>query len=476
MVFIPECVFIYSKMKSLSDIVDTVSQVVEKHPNTIQYTATAITASVITTCGILSYQSKQRKLRSKGLKEQLKNSELHSRDLTSVGTASLHNSIIDKESIEQQLSLNTAFLGTRSKKLRDSFVIVVGAGGVGSWAALLLLRAGVRKIRIIDFDQVTLSSLNRHAVAILEDVGTPKVRCIKKHFAAIAPFVEVDERVELLNATNVNELLEGQPDYVIDAIDNINTKIDLISYCYNKKLPIISSMGAGAKCDPSRIQIADISETSEDPLARTVRKKLKKLGIEEGVAVAYSTEKPHHVKLLPLEEEKVEDREEFSALPDFRARILPVLGTIPSMFGMSIAQHIILKLTEYPNYDPLPIKLRDGLYTRLHRELMTREAKTFGEKESTLDARDIAHIFEYMWHGKSVLSGPNDKLTLTRWNRSKPLGYLNTVCMTRTEANEHDKLPVETDLKEHYGKQVYDSLMKKFDNEQRLEELWDYVI
>lgn len=81
-----------------------------------------------------------------------------------------------------------------------------------------------------------------------------------------------------------------------------------------------------------------------------------------------------------LEEEKIEDREEFSALPDFRARILPVLGTIPSMFGMAIATYIILQLSEYPDFDPLPIKLRQGLYVRVHRELMTREGKTFNQK------------------------------------------------------------------------------------------------
>lgn len=81
-----------------------------------------------------------------------------------------------------------------------------------------------------------------------------------------------------------------------------------------------------------------------------------------------------------LEEEKIEDRDEFSALPDFRARILPVLGTIPSMFGMAIATYIILKLADYPDFDPLPVKLRDGLYGRVHKELLNREVKTFKEK------------------------------------------------------------------------------------------------
>lgn len=84
--------------------------------------------------------------------------------------------------------------------------------------------------------------------------------------------------------------------------------------------------------------------------------------------------------MMHIEEEKIEDRDEFSALPDFRARILPVLGTIPSMFGMAIATYIILRLAEYPDFNPLPIKLRDGLYTRMHRELMIRETKSFDEK------------------------------------------------------------------------------------------------
>ncbi|CAO3702143.1 unnamed protein product [Rhizopus stolonifer] len=285
----------------------------------------------------------------------------------------------------------------------------------------MLLRAGVKHIRVIDFDQVTLSSLNRHAVATLEDVGTPKVRCIKKHFNEIAPFVKVDDCIDLLNADNVDDLLGGNPDFVIDAIDNINTKIDLMKYCYDKKLNVISSMGAGAKADPSRVQIADISETFEDPLARTVRRKLKKLDILSGIQVAYSTEKPSHVKLLPLEEEKIEDRDEFSALPDFRARILPVLGTIPSMFGMAIATNIILRIAEYPGFEPLAIKLRDGLYTRVHKEMMTREQRAFNEKICTLDVRDVGYIFEEMWHGKSVISGPDDKLCLTRWDRRKNL-------------------------------------------------------
>ncbi|ORY89208.1 hypothetical protein BCR43DRAFT_528386 [Syncephalastrum racemosum] len=361
------------------------------------------------------------------------------------------------------------------ERLRRSFVIVVGAGGVGSWAALMLLRAGVQRIRIIDFDQVTLSSLNRHAVATLNDVGTPKVTAIKKHFRDISPQADVDSRIELFTAETADELLSGSPDFIIDAIDNINTKLYLIKYCHDRSLPVVSSMGAGAKADPSRIQIADISETLEDQLARAVRQKLKKMGVKNGVPVVYSAEKPHHVKLLPLEEDRVQDADDYAALPEFRSRILPVLGTIPSMFGMAIAEYVILKLAKRVDFEPLVIKLREGLYTRIHRDLLSRELKIYHNKTCTVDARDVGHIFEETWQGKSIFTGPSDRIALVRWDRSKPPSPLNLVCMTREEAKAHDALPIDTDLVAHYGQDICSYVDKRFANERRIHELWDPV-
>ncbi|CAO3643412.1 unnamed protein product [Cunninghamella blakesleeana] len=342
----------------------------------------------------------------------------------------------------------------------------------------MLLRAGIKKLRIIDFDQVTLSSLNRHAVATLEDVGTPKVLTMKRHFEKIvsSSYCEIDARIDLFQANNADELLSGHPDFVIDAIDNINTKIDLIQYCFDHQLPVISSMGAGAKADPSRIQITDISETLEDPLARAVRKHLKKRNIEGGVSVAYSTEKPHHVKLLPLDEENITEADEFAALPDFRARILPVLGTIPSMFGMAIANHVILQLTNYPGYSPLPIKLREGLYFRLHRDLLAREMKSFKTKTCALDPRDVGFVFEEVWHGKSALSGPQKQLALVRWDKTKPLSILNTVCMSREECKKHDKLSPDVNLMDEYGKEIIDHIEKKFEEVKEICKLWDNAL
>ncbi|KAI9497522.1 hypothetical protein BDB00DRAFT_804929 [Zychaea mexicana] len=450
----------------MSSTADRISEFLNKHEHAAKLALTAVTASTLTATTILTYQAARRRFQKRVLLDNKRFGSQRSPDHTPVN-ASL---------VDEQLSQTIEFLGSEgAEKLQNSFVIIVGAGGVGSWAALMLLRAGVKKIRIIDFDQVTLSSLNRHAVATLDDVGTPKVKAIKKHFERIAPFVQVDSRIDLFTKETADELLSGSPDYIVDAIDNIDTKLDLIQYCYDRQLKVIASMGAGAKADPSRVQIADISETLEDQLARAVRRKLKKLGIESGVPVVYSVEKPHHVKLLPLEEERVKEADDFAALPEFRSRILPVLGTLPSMFGMTIASFVILKLAEYPNFEPLAIKLREGLYARLHRDLLARESNLYKNKTCPLDTRDIGYIYEDIWQGKSVISGPSERVALTRWVRSEPLSYYNTVCMTKEEAKAHDKLPANLDLRQHYGDAIYDLVNSRFEREKRIQGVWNEI-
>ncbi|SAL98381.1 hypothetical protein [Absidia glauca] len=441
---------------------DRLNDILQRDGNGMKFTLTAVAASVLTTFSILSYQGIQR---------------MYQRQQQSNDKAPDSPPAVPMASATQLMTGERAILGDdKMKRLQDSFVVVVGAGGVGSWAALMLLRAGVRRMRLIDFDQVTLSSLNRHAVATLDDVGTPKVRTMERHFTLISPNCDLDIRIDLFNADNADDLLGGNPDYVIDAIDNINTKIDLVRYCFDHNLKVISSMGAGAKADPSRIQITDISETLEDPLARTVRRQLRQYNIERGIPVVYSTEKPHHVKLLPLEEDRVEDADDYAALPDFRSRILPVLGTLPSMFGMAIADHVILELTQYPGYQPLPIKLREGLYGRLHRDLMVRESKQFNTRICPLDVKDVGYIFEEMWHGKSVLSGPQNQMALVRWDRSKPLDFMNTVVMSKDEAKRHDALPLDTDLSQCYGQEIYIMVHERLLDQERRRQIWDYAL
>ncbi|KAK0949325.1 hypothetical protein LTS01_025836, partial [Friedmanniomyces endolithicus] len=185
-------------------------------------------------------------------------------------------------------------------------------GGVGSHATAALARSGCSRLRLIDFDQVTLSSLNRHAVATLADVGTPKVHCLQKRLEQIVPWTHFDSINALFSEKVAAAQLapwegDGQkPDYVIDAIDNIDSKVALLRYCHENGIRVVSSMGAGCKSDPTRVFIGDISASTEDPLSRATRRKLRLLGIKDGIPVVFSSEKsgPGKAQLLPLPEKE----------------------------------------------------------------------------------------------------------------------------------------------------------------------------
>lgn len=264
----------------------------------------------------------------------------------------------DDELITEQLARNRVFLTPEGlDRLRAAFVVVVGCGGVGSHCVAALARSGVSRIRLIDFDQVTLSSLNRHAVATLADVGLPKVLCLRRRLLAVAPWVAFDLRVEKFDEASAGALLgpwvggpaAGQkPDFVVDAIDNIDSKVELLRYCWEHQIPVIASMGAGCKSDPTRVRVGDVGASTDDRLSRATRRRLKLLGITAGIPVVYSTEKGGDGKaeLLPLPEEEFQKGSvgDLGVLPDFRVRILPVLGTMPAVFGYTIANHIILSI------------------------------------------------------------------------------------------------------------------------------------
>ena len=154
------------------------------------------------------------------------------------------------------------------KRLRESFVVVIGLGGVGSHCAMALMRSGVGRVRLVDFDQVTVSSLNRHACATREDVGKGKCDVLKDFFARVMPSTHVEAIKEVFNEQTAAALLSGNPDFVVDAIDNRVTKAHLIKCCVDQQLPVISCMGAGARIDPSRVQIGLLTQTRNDPLCK----------------------------------------------------------------------------------------------------------------------------------------------------------------------------------------------------------------
>ncbi|KAJ3276222.1 hypothetical protein HDV01_005670 [Terramyces sp. JEL0728] len=326
---------------------------------------TAITSSLITALGISVFLRIQKQKTIRNIKSEL----------------SFFNDADEyQELMEEQLSRNVAFLGKEGvEKVRKSFVIVVGLGGVGSHAAHLLVRSGVEHVRFIDFDQVTLSSLNRHAVATRKDVGIPKVIAMKNHLLQVVPHCKIEAKVELFELAKATALLSGNPDYVLDCIDHLETKAELIQYCIEKKIKVISSMGAGAKADPSRIQVADISETFEDPLARATRGILKMKNCHAKFPVVYSTEKPGSVKLLPLEDSKVEEADQYSTLPTFRSRILPVLGTIPALFGNAMCSHVLTEIAGFPT-EPLSTKGNKRMFERFYKDHYALESKLQGKE------------------------------------------------------------------------------------------------
>ncbi|KAH8102151.1 ubiquitin-protein ligase molybdopterin-converting factor [Cristinia sonorae] len=352
----------------------------------------------------------------------------------------------DEELVREQLARNYVFFGEEGMaKIRKGKVVVVGCGGVGSWAAVMLVRSGITDIRLVDFDYVTLSSLNRHATAVLADVGSPKVRCIERTLKQVCKWVRVDARVDIWRKESGGDLLEGA-DWVIDAIDNITTKVDLLKYCHDHNIKVFSSMGAGAKCDPTRVQISDISFTIYDPLARSVRRRLRLQGVASGIPVVYSTEVPGDVKLLPLPEEEFKkgDVKELGVFDDFRVRILPVLGPLPSIFGLNIATYILCDLADKPISNPLPIKGRKKLYERIYRDLLHREEKMAGQALNRLpiDEDDAGFLFEDIHRGRSIVPphAVPTRPALVRWDFNKPLSLENCVAMEFADAEKHVKL------------------------------------
>jgi len=180
------------------------------------------------------------------------------------------------------------------KKLLGSHVVVFGLGGVGSYAVEGLARSAVGKLTIVDFDDVCVTNVNRQLQAFPGTVGQSKARLLAERVRAINPDGWVEPIQAFFNAENSTELLSPAPDFVIDAIDNVTAKLHLIETCLQRKIPIVSVTGSGARLDPTQVRVADLSQTRHDPLARVLRKQLAARGIDTskqvGLPVVFSEE------------------------------------------------------------------------------------------------------------------------------------------------------------------------------------------
>lgn len=238
--------------------------------------------------------------------------------------------------ITEYNSRTALLLGKESlRTLSQSRVMVVGVGGVGAYAVEVLARSGVGCLTIIDGDNVAPSNLNRQLPALVSTLGMPKVEVMRHRIADMSPECVVDARHRFITAEDVEPLLdELKPDFVVDAIDSVKPKVELIWQCVRKKVKLISSMGAGGRLDPTKTVYADISQTYNDGLARAVRQRLKERGVTHGVKVVFSPETPRKDSLLLTDE-----------LP-FKVSSFGTVAWLPAQFGIMLGAYVVNKLTE----------------------------------------------------------------------------------------------------------------------------------
>ncbi|KAI3638134.1 hypothetical protein MIR68_003745 [Amoeboaphelidium protococcarum] len=385
---------------------------------------------------IANKQQSNKKSNHQGLSSDLANSKS---DRGTLGNIELE---------QEQLTRNHQFFGQDGMdRIKNSFIVVVGLGGVGSHCAVNLIRSGVQKLRVIDFDQVTLSSLNRHATALRSDVGLPKVQSIKSFARQVFPQCSIDAKVQLFQMDVADQLLAGNPEYVIDCIDNIDTKVDLLRYCYDRGIKVISSMGSAMKIDPTRVRIATLAEVKGDSLAKSVRQKLKKFypqpqhleRVLDSITVVFSDEKPQ-VSISSLPTDKPEEAGDYATLPNFRVRTLPVVSPLPSMFGTAIAAHVLAELGGV-TVDRAAIEHRPKFYKQLWRDLVESIPKEQQQQLIKISEIDIAFIADECCRGKSVISGCSlGKFKLTRWDDDLPYELGNTLLVLKDEQIERHSL------------------------------------
>ena len=226
-------------------------------------------------------------------------------------------------------------LGTEGmRRLAASHVLVVGLGGVGAYAAEEIARAGVGRMTLVDADVVSLSNLNRQLPALHSTLGKPKAEVMAARLRDINPGLEIEVRNCFVRDEETEALLDAAHyDFVVDAIDTLSPKTFLIYHALQRHLPIISSMGAGAKVDPSRIRIADISKTTDCALARAVRKRLRGMGISKGLPVVFSTEPANPQAILEVEDEAC------------KRTTTGTVSYMPALFGCYLASYVIRHLS-----------------------------------------------------------------------------------------------------------------------------------
>ena len=216
--------------------------------------------------------------------------------------------------------------------LRHANILIVGVGGVGAYAAEMIARAGVGHMTIADADSVSASNINRQLVALHSTIGRPKCEILAERLRDINPEIELTIVNRFIKDDETDELLDSAPfDYVVDAIDTLSPKLALIKGALDRGIPLVSSMGAGAKTDPTLMEIKDIAKTHHCPLAHMLRKRLHKIGIKRGFRAVFSPEPVREGAMILCEEQNKKSN-------------VGTISYIPALFGIGCASVVIRSL------------------------------------------------------------------------------------------------------------------------------------
>ncbi len=216
-------------------------------------------------------------------------------------------------------------------KLNNSHVLIVGVGGVGGYACEQLCRAGIGELTIVDADVVDATNINRQLLALSTNIGNSKVDELEIRLLKINPNLKINKIEQYIHEQEIDEILKNNYDFVIDAIDTLAPKVHLVATCYTENIPIISSMGAGGKSDPSMITISDISKSYNCGLARMLRKRLHKRGIRKGFKVVFSPEEIDKNAMVLVESQNKKSN-------------MGTISYMPAMFGCICASHVIREI------------------------------------------------------------------------------------------------------------------------------------
>ena len=233
------------------------------------------------------------------------------------------------------LERTTLLLGEEKlEQLRRAHVLVVGLGGVGAYAAEMIARAGVGRMTIADADTVSATNINRQLIALHSTIGREKSDLMAERLRDINPDIDLTVINRFIKDDETDALLDSARfDFVVDAIDTLSPKLALIKGALDRGIPLVSSMGAGAKTDPTKMEICDISKTHHCPLAHMLRKRLHKVGIRKGFKAVFSAEPPREGAMILCEERNHKSQ-------------VGTASYMPAAFGIGCASVVIRDLTE----------------------------------------------------------------------------------------------------------------------------------